>query len=243
MGPDPDGALLRAEIAAQGVDVSRLHTLDGATGVTLIELTGDGERVLAHEQFGVTADYRPDAGDLDYAAGAAIAHCSTLTGFRDTVRGLAARGVPVSYDFSTRHELERLDGIEVAFYSWEASADDDARALLRRALDGGAAHAVVTCGRHGSLAGSAGEVVFVPAREVEVVDTLGAGDSYIAAFLQALLQRLPLSECAARATDAAADCCRRFGGFPQTATAAVSAAAEQAGVVATRQGRTHDGDH
>lgn len=242
VGPDPDGDLLRTEIAAQGVDVSRLHTLDGATGVTLIELTPEGERVLAHEDFGVTADYRPDAADLDFAAGAAIAHCSTLTDFRAAVLGLSQRGVPVSYDFSTRHELEGLDGIDVAFYSWEATADDGARALLRQALAGGARHAVVTCGRHGSLAGSAEEIVFVPAREVEVVDTLGAGDSYIAAFLRALLERRPLIECAARGTDAAAECCRRVGGFPQAATAAVEAAVEQAGSVATKQRRTDDGD-
>jgi fructoselysine 6-kinase len=243
VGADPDGDLLRAEIAAQGVDVSHLHTLDGATGVTLIELTEDGERQLVHEDFGVTGDYRPSDRDLDFAAGAAIAHCSTLTGFRDAVRGLAARGVRVSYDFSTRHELDGLDDVEVAFYSRESTADDDARALLRRALQGGASTAVVTCGRHGSLAGSAEELVFVPAREVPVLDTLGAGDSYVAAFLTALLERRPLIECAVQATDAAAECCQRFGGFPQAATHAVSTAAQGAGVVATKQRRTDDGDH
>jgi fructoselysine 6-kinase len=245
VGPDPDGELLRAELAAQGVDVSRLTTLPGSTGVTLIELTDDGERLLAHEEFGVTADYRPSAADLDHAAAAAIAHCSTLSDFDHAVGGLAERGGRVSYDFSTRHRVERLDGLEVAFYSWEATADDGARALLRRALAAGARHAVVTCGRHGSLAGDAHELVFVPAQEVDVVDTLGAGDSYIAAFLTALLlERRPLVECAARATEAAADCCQRFGGFPQAATEAVSReAAARAAVVATKQRRNGDGDH
>jgi fructoselysine 6-kinase len=242
VGPDADGDLVRAEVAAQGVDVSRLRTLPGATGVTLIELTADGERRLVHEEFGVTADYRPTAADLDAVAGAAIAHCSTLSGFEEAVGGLARRGVRVSYDFSTRHRLDGLDDLEVAFYSWESAADDGARALLRRALAGGVTTAVVTCGRHGSLAGSGGELVFVPAQEVDVVDTLGAGDSYIAAFLAALLERRPLIECAASGTAAAADCCRRFGGFPQTATQAVSEAAGRAQLVATRQRRTDDGD-
>lgn len=243
VGPDSDGELLRAEIAAQGVDVTHLRTLDGVTAVTLIDLTEDGERILAHEDFGVTADYVPDTGDLDFAAGAAIAHCSTPTGFQaDTARALAARGVRVSCDFSTRHVLDGLRDVDVAFYSWESTADDGARALLRRALEAGASTAVVTCGRHGSLAGNAEEVVFVPAREVEVVDTLGAGDSYIAAFLAAWLERRPLIECAARGTAAAAECCQRFGGFPQTATEAVSRAAGGAGVVATKQRRSDDGD-
>ncbi len=242
VGPDADGDLLRAEIAAQGVDVGRLRTLPGATGVTLIDLTDDGERLLVHEDFGVTADYRPTEDDLDAVAGAAVAHGSTLSGFDDAVAGLARRGVPVSYDFSTRHRVERIDGVAVAFYSWESTADDGARELLRSALAGGATTAVVTCGRHGSLAGSGAEIVFVPAREVEVVDTLGAGDSYIAAFLTAWLQRRPLVECAVRGTEAAADCCRRFGGFPQAATAAVEAAAAGAHVVATKARRDDDGD-
>lgn len=246
VGPDPDGELLRAEIAAQGVDVSHVRTMDGPTGLTLIDLTEDGERVLAHEDFGVTAQYRPDAADLDFAAGAAIAHGSTITDFRAAAAGLAARGVRVSYDFSTRHELHELSDLEVAFYSWEAAADDGAKVLLARALDGGARIAVVTCGRHGSLAGDGGEVVFVPAQRVPVVDTLGAGDSYIAAFLAALVEGRALIECAARGTEAAAECCQRFGGFPQTATAALSAAAGGGaadGVVATQGRRTHDGDH
>lgn len=243
VGPDPDGELLRAEIAAQGVDVTHLRTLDGVTAVTMIDLTEDGERILAHEDFGVTADYAPDTSDLAFAAGAAIAHCSTPTGFQaDTARALAGRGVRVSCDFSTRHVLDGLHDVDVAFYSWESTADDGARALLQRALQGGASTAVVTCGRHGSLAGTADEVVFVPAREVDVVDTLGAGDSYIAAFLVARLERRPLIECAARGTDAAAECCLRFGGFPQTATEAVSRAAGGAGVVATKQRRSDDGD-
>lgn len=242
VGPDADGELVRAEVAAQGVDVSRLRTLPGATGVTLIELTADGERQLVEEAFGVTADYRPSADDLDAVAGAAIAHCSSLSGFEEAVGGLAQRGVRVSCDFSTRHRRDGLRDVEVAFYSWESTADDGARALLRDALAGGATVAVVTCGRHGSLAGSDGELVFVPAEQVEVVDTLGAGDSYIAAFLQALLERRPLIECAARGTAAAADCCRRFGGFPQAATEAVSQAAAARGhAVATKQRRTDDG--
>lgn len=245
VGPDPDGELLRAELAVQGVDVTYLTTLPGSTGVTLIELTGEGERLLAHEEFGVTADYRPSAADLDFAARAAVAHCSTLSDFDHAIGGLAQRGGRVSYDFSTRHRVERLDGLDVAFYSWEATADDGARALLTAALQAGARTAVVTCGRHGSLAGDAHELVFVPAREVDVVDTLGAGDSYIAAFLTALLlEKRPLVECAARGTEAAAECCKRFGGFPQAATAAVSQeAAARAAVVATKQRRNGDGDH
>jgi fructoselysine 6-kinase len=242
VGPDADGDLLRAEIAAQGVDVARLHTLPGATGVTLIDLTDDGERLLVHEDFGVTADYRPSEEDLDAVAGAAIAHGSTLSGFDDAVGGLARRGVPVSYDFSTRHRVDDIGGVSVAFYSWEDEAGDGARELLRSALAGGASTAVVTCGRHGSFAGSGTELVFVPAQEVEVLDTLGAGDSYIAAFLTAWLERRPLVECAVRGTDAAADCCRRFGGFPQAATAAVEVAATRAHVVATKQRRDDDGD-
>lgn len=215
-GPDPDGELVRQRLDGAGVDVSGAITLPGNTGVTRISLI-DGERHL-DEDLGVAVDYAPTAGDLAALAGTRFAHCATLTDFRAVVRDLAALGVRVSYDFSTRHELEDLTGIEVAFFSWETEPDDDARAVLHRARAAGAEVAVVTCGRHGSLAlagGADAQPEFVPARAIEPIDSCGAGDSYIATFLSAHLDGHPLRDCMSVATRAAAETCLRVGAWPQ----------------------------
>lgn len=55
---------------------------------------------------------------------------------------------------------------------------------------------VVKCGSEGALAiGSAGDIYSVAAPRVDVIDTIGAGDVFNAAFLAALAQQLPLPTC------------------------------------------------
>ncbi|MCP2357348.1 sugar/nucleoside kinase (ribokinase family) [Nonomuraea thailandensis] len=75
-----------------------------------------------------------------------------------------------------------------------AGADDDAD--LERAVKELAARGtlpVVKRGERGALAFADGELVEVPARPATVVDAVGAGDSFNAGLLAALLRGLPLS--------------------------------------------------
>jgi fructoselysine 6-kinase len=214
VGPDPEGRFVLDSLAHAGVDTSRVVTLPGRTGITKIEIT-DGERRIAAEDLGVAVDYRPTDADIAGLHSVVMAHCVALTDFRGTVRRLAERGIRVSYDFSTRHEFDRLDGIDTAFYSWEAPPDEAAREVIRHALSEGARTVVVTCGAHGSLAGRDGAIERVPAQKVLVRDSCGAGDSYIAGFLRAELQGRPLRECMEAGTAAAAETCRHLGAWPQ----------------------------
>jgi fructokinase len=55
---------------------------------------------------------------------------------------------------------------------------------------------VLTMGAEGILLSEEGETVYVPARKVEVVDATGAGDSFWAGFLVALLDGNSLERCA-----------------------------------------------
>lgn len=58
--------------------------------------------------------------------------------------------------------------------------------------------AVMTCGKLGCVVGSAeGERVTAPAENVQVVDTVGAGDFFSAGFLHAWILGAPLQACAA----------------------------------------------
>jgi len=52
-------------------------------------------------------------------------------------------------------------------------------------------------------------------RPVEIVDTTGAGDSFIAGFLAAFLGRAPLQRCLEAGRDHASRTCTHVGGFPQ----------------------------
>lgn len=214
VGDDPHGERVLETVKATGVNTSLVRRLPGATGVTEIELLPDGDRVLVAEDFGVSAGYRPSAAELAALPSIGWAHCATLgDGFRDVVATLGGLA-PVSYDFSTRHELDDLAGLEVAFYSLHGSAES-ARELGARAIAGGATVAVVTQGAAGSVAVHAGGVVQQPALTSSARDTCGAGDSYAAAFVRARVQGAELAECMRMATMAAAGTCGMLGAWPQ----------------------------
>jgi sugar/nucleoside kinase (ribokinase family) len=95
------------------------------------------------------------------------------------------------------------------------AADAEAAAL---ALAERAETAVVTCGADGAVAATAGEVVAVPAPRVEVRDTTGAGDLFMAAYVWGDLADLPLEERLRRAAVYAALSVRTATGAGSAAT-------------------------
>ena len=80
--------------------------------------------------------------------------------------------------------LERTDLLKASVedLAWlDPGADPVAAARALLARDG--AVAIVTVGPDGALVVSGGDVVEIPAVEVEVVDTIGAGDAFMGALL------------------------------------------------------------
>jgi fructokinase len=91
----------------------------------------------------------------------------------------------------------------------------------KRLLAHGPRLAVVTLGAEGALAVTAGRVVRVGARPIEVADTVGAGDAFQSALLDAIAahggpptEGDQLASVLARCTAAAALTCTRTGADP-----------------------------
>lgn len=105
-----------------------------------------------------------------------------------------------------------------------AGPDAEPRALARRWADEfGFAVAVVTLGPDGAYAyapgpgaGAAATEVAVPGRRVDLVDTIGAGDTFMGAFLAAF-RRAPLEAALTEAVAASALVCERRGAQPPAA--------------------------
>lgn len=73
---------------------------------------------------------------------------------------------------------------------------------------------ILTCGTDGSYIFTPETESFHPTPRVEVRDTVGAGDSFTAAFTAALLHGLPLTEAHRRAVETSAYVCTCAGGMP-----------------------------
>lgn len=73
---------------------------------------------------------------------------------------------------------------------------------------------ILTCGVNGSYVFTPGNVSFVETPKVEVADTVGAGDSFTATFISALIKGLPVAEAHKLAVRVSAYVCTQNGAMP-----------------------------
>lgn len=218
VGPDEAGHWTRDLLAQNGVDVTYLNERTGITAYTDIEVLPSGERVFAYEDFGVCAGYRPDEAEIAVLKTMDHVHIGWMDDGGALRRTLAAAGVSVSQDISVNADPANLgtEGLSIAFAS-AGSEDGAADVQLERLLGDGVPLAVVTRGSKGSVVSDGTARFEVGIKPVEVVDTTGAGDSFIAGFLAFRIAGKPLPDCLAAGRDQASLTCTHVGGFPQEA--------------------------
>ena len=73
---------------------------------------------------------------------------------------------------------------------------------------------ILTCGVNGSYVFTPGDVSFVETPKVEVADTVGAGDSFTAAFVASILSGLSIGEAHKLAVETSAYVCTQNGAMP-----------------------------
>lgn len=74
---------------------------------------------------------------------------------------------------------------------------------------------ILTCGENGSYVFSKDAVSFLPTPSVEVADTVGAGDSFTAAFISNIIKGVPVPDAHRKAVEVAAFVCTRSGAMPE----------------------------
>lgn len=213
IGRDEAGRWTRDALIARGVSVAHLQELDAPTAYTDIDVDVAGERIIAFEEFGATALYSPTPQEVLALSEMDHIHFGWFKGAAALRERLAGRGVSFSQDVAVNRDAA---GLDLGFDSVGPS-EVLAHAALQRLLGLGCRVAVVTCGAMGSMASDGGDVVTTGIRPVPlVVDTTGAGDTFIAGFLLAWKRAQPLVACLASGRDAAARTCAHVGGFLQT---------------------------
>jgi fructoselysine 6-kinase len=219
---DEAGRLIRSALIAEGVDVMSLRIKPGQTAYCVIE-THDGDRMFVGANLGVSI-IAPTPADLARLVNFDAVH----TGRSSHVDGWLphfAQLTKVSYDFATVHDFERIAQVAphcfLIAFSAGGTSSKEALALAQLARTAGACWSLVTRGIEGALlAGEAG-IFEVPAKPVDAVDTLGAGDTYIANVLVGLLNDLQPEAVLEKAAEAAAQTCLMRGAFGHQATMSV----------------------
>ena len=212
VGDDAAGTLMRDALHAEGVDTARLRVLPGATATATVDLVA-GERTFLGNDKGISL-ITPTPDDLRYVASFDAAHTSCYSRLEEHLADLARR-VPVSYDFGYRREpryaVPLLVFCHLATFSGSDLSDERTDALLRWAHGNGARYALVTRGASGAHLFDGRRVHHKPTLSTTVVDTLGAGDSFIARTLVGLLAGEPVPQVLAAAAAVAAATCGHLG--------------------------------
>jgi fructoselysine 6-kinase len=214
VGNDPEGDIVLAEITRFGLSADDVERRPGGTAVTLLREEA-GDRKFLLESFGVGENYMPAPRLYQEITTADWLHLGTNAN-PDLVRRLVAERMPFSIDVSTAHLALPLARVPLVFASGPEDENEPVEPLLGALRHAGAQQVILTCGRRGAFFHDGDAIRHVAAVPVEVVDTCGAGDSFIASFLVALIgeKRLP-AEALDRAAADAARTCLHLGGFPQ----------------------------
>ncbi|MGI4795299.1 MAG: PfkB family carbohydrate kinase [Janthinobacterium lividum] len=221
VGQDLGGAYLRAVLKQEQVECSRVRVRDGRTARTLIG-HWNGERQFLAANPGVRAEYALQEADYRYVAEHALIHISIHGELEPYLPRLRAAAPLISFDFSDCWDSTVLDRllpwIDICFLSAAGLSADDCHILLRSCIARGIRLAVVTRGHAGAIALVAGGTppsgfLDQPAIGSCILDTLGAGDGFIAATLTGWLRQEPLGQVLAGAAAYAGQVCGWLGAF------------------------------
>ncbi len=160
-------------------------------------------------------DYVPSADRYEALRQADWVHLGTNSS-ETLIRRLVADDIPFSIDVSTRHFDLSLDGVPLVFASGPDDPTEPVEPLIARFRAVGARQIVVTCGKRGSFYHDGTALSAAGSVPVTVVDTCGAGDSFIATFITSrFFADLPGQAALERAAERASETCTHLGGFPQ----------------------------
>ena len=220
LGDDRSADLITHELEAAGVDCTYVRRFSAATSsVSAVLVDADGERMIVNHldpDLPNEPEWLPDVEKLN--ARAVLADTRWPAGASRILRRAAVLGLPAVLDadapVAPAEEALRA-ATHVAFSTQglsEYAGSSNYDAALQQVARSTGAWCCVTQGADGVLIADGPRTAHVPAFEVNVVDTLGAGDVWHGAFALALAEGRNATAAVQFASAAAALKCQRSGG-------------------------------
>lgn len=225
VGDDPFGRFLATRLAGEGVRCLLRLAPDAPTALFFVALDARGERSFFSPNAHIAAEQLLAPADVDGAllARARWLHCGTVAhvrpeaqaALRDAVARAKRVGTAVSFDPNVRANLwpdpealrrlcrDVVPGCTLVKLSEDeaelVTGESDPSRAAARLVAQGVALAVVTLGARGALVRRGGDELVVPGERVQVVDTTGAGDGFVAGLLSRIARAGPVADLPAPA--------------------------------------------
>ncbi len=190
-GSDEYGKWMIEVLKKEGLDISHLKVKEGNTAITYMDMNGN-DRVHGDYVEGVLENIEFDDEDVRFACEHDLVHTALWGKTEKVLSKIAGKGVPIAFDYADKldHPLveETLPYVTYGFYSYHKGSDEFIKAFLKDKVDRGMKIAVATFGEQGSLSyDETGFHVGPIYLARKVVNTVGAGDAYIAGFLYSIM--------------------------------------------------------
>ena len=232
LGDDEAGRAVMRRMEQVGLDTEDTRmSPDLRTSVNIVLVKPDGERCFLTDpgasqrqlRLGDIPDPFPADTDIICFASMFVFPQMKAGEMGEVFRRAKAQGITVCADMTKRKNGECTDDVAEALQYVDYLFPNDAEAMLltgkstpeEAAADlrrVGVGTVVVKCGARGCYVTNAEGSFWVPAEEnVAVVDSTGAGDSFVGGFLYALSQDKPLLECARMACRCGAQAVQKIG--------------------------------
>ena len=218
VGTDRAGEIVLRALRSEAVDTSLTRIVDGPNAAAEIHVV-DGNRGFGQANAGVSVfELTPD--DLAAASTYDVVHTGECSNIEGQLGQLARATSRLSFDFSERPwEYVQQYAPSASVAIWSAPSGD--LALAKRQIERlralGPETAVVTLGAAGAMVLQE-DLTYSPAPELEVLDTLGAGDAFIARLLVGLAQREDIRMLLSAATAYGTASCATIGAFGHPST-------------------------
>lgn len=223
VGNDREGDHVRACMEAEGLPTAHLRRVEGPNGKAQVTHDAQGDRVfVASNRGGIRRKLmlRMDEDDLALIAATGHVHSSCFSYLEPELPRIRAAARGVSFDFSTLHDPDYLaqvcPHVTTAFLSGQGLDDAGVSALIDRVRGLGPDTVCVTRGEQGAVWVRGEMRIEQPIVPATVVDTMGAGDAFIAGYLAASLRGAGPEPSLSHAATCAARACEWEGawGYP-----------------------------
>lgn len=219
IGNDEEGRHILNVLKENDINTSNVRVLDGKTGIVSIQLDSNNDRIIGEWKKGVLEDYELllSEKDISFIQKHDILHFGHNTNVFKDIEKLTNK-IKLSFDFSTDEDISWFETygayLYTVFLSRSKLSLSEIEKLAKQIYSLGVKHVFITRGEKGSTYYNGKQFYSHEIKgSAKVIDTLGAGDTFVSYVLTQLntsdSPSILLKEASLKATKT----CNKLGAF------------------------------